>query len=90
MVNSTEIRVYMTRENENNKSLAEKVGISSATLGRWLEKQDMPVSYWIVLKKTRTQTKKEAEYRRRNPPQADLTIHDRQTTPAKQKKEATP
>lgn len=45
MVNSTEIRVYMTRENENNKSLAEKVGISSATLGRWLEKQDMPVSY---------------------------------------------
>jgi len=45
MVNSTEIRVYMTRKNENNKSLAEKVGISSTTLGRWLEKQDMPVSY---------------------------------------------
>lgn len=45
MINATEIRVYMTRENENNKSLAEKIGISSATLGRWLEKQDMPVSY---------------------------------------------
>lgn len=45
MINATEIRVYMTRENENNKSLAEKVGISSATLGRWLDKQDMPVSY---------------------------------------------
>lgn len=45
MINATEIRVYMTRENENNKSLSEKIGVSSATLGRWLEKQDMPVSY---------------------------------------------
>lgn len=46
MINSTEIRVYMARNNgKTNKELAKDIGVSPATLGRWLEKGDMPVSY---------------------------------------------
>ncbi|MCQ2439280.1 MAG: helix-turn-helix transcriptional regulator [Oscillospiraceae bacterium] len=46
MVNSKEIRVYMVRnDNMTIKALAEKIGTSPATLSRWLEKQDMPISY---------------------------------------------
>lgn len=46
MVNSTEIRVYMARnDNKTIKALAAEIGVSPATVTRWLEKGDMPVSY---------------------------------------------
>lgn len=46
MVNSTEIRVYMARnENKTIKALAGEIGVSPATLSRWLDKGDMPISY---------------------------------------------
>lgn len=46
MVNTTELRVYMTRcSNMTVKELAKKIGKSPATVGRWLENGDMPVSY---------------------------------------------
>lgn len=46
MVNSTEIRVAMARnDNKTIKALAAEIGVSPATVTRWLEKGDMPVSY---------------------------------------------
>ena len=46
MVNSTEIRVAMARNNNKTiKALAAEIGVSPATVTRWLEKGDMPVSY---------------------------------------------
>lgn len=46
MVNSTEIRVHMVRnDNKTIKALAGEIGVSPATLSRWLEKGDMPISY---------------------------------------------
>ncbi len=45
MVNTTELRVYMTlRDNMTVKELARKIGKSPATLSRWLDNKDMPVS----------------------------------------------
>lgn len=45
MINVTEIQVHMTRNgNMTKKALAEKIGVSPATLGRWLENKDMPTS----------------------------------------------
>ena len=45
MVNSTEIRVHMARnDNKTIKALAGEIGVSPATLSRWLEKGDMPIS----------------------------------------------
>lgn len=46
MVNSTEIRVAMARnDNKTIKALAAEIGVSPATVTRWLEKGDMPISY---------------------------------------------
>lgn len=46
MVNTTELRVYMTRRNNMTlKELAKAIGKSPATVGRWFESGDMPVSY---------------------------------------------
>lgn len=46
MVNSTEIRVSMARnDNMTIKALAAAIGVSPATLSRWLDKGDMPISY---------------------------------------------
>lgn len=46
MVNTTELRVYMTRRNNMTLTeLAKEIGKSPATLGRWFENKDMPVSY---------------------------------------------
>lgn len=45
MIDATEIRVYMTRhENMSVTELAALLGKSPATVGRWLEKGDMPVT----------------------------------------------
>jgi DNA-binding transcriptional regulator YiaG len=45
MINTTEIKVYMTRKGDMSvKDLAKKLNISPATLGRWLDKKDMPTS----------------------------------------------
>lgn len=46
MVNTTEIRVYMARRgNMSVTELAARLGKSPATVGRWLDKGDMPVTY---------------------------------------------
>lgn len=46
MVNTTELRVYMARrDNMPINELAKRIGKSPATLSRWLENRDMPVSY---------------------------------------------
>lgn len=46
MVNTTELRVYMTRRNNMTLTeLAKAIGKSPATVGRWFENKDMPVSY---------------------------------------------
>ena len=46
LINSTEIRVYMTRrDNMSVAGLAYLLGKSPATVGRWLERGDMPVEY---------------------------------------------
>lgn len=46
MVNTTEIRVHMARRgNMSVTELAARLGKSPATVGRWLEKGDMPVTY---------------------------------------------
>ncbi len=45
MVNTIEVKVYMTRKGDMSvKELAHKVGVSPATLGRWFERNDMPTS----------------------------------------------
>lgn len=52
MVNTTELRVYMTRkDNMTVKELAEKIGKSPATVSRWLESGDMPVKYAEMIAK---------------------------------------
>lgn len=46
MINTTELRVYMARrDNMPVNELAKRIGKSPATLSRWLENRDMPVSY---------------------------------------------
>jgi DNA-binding transcriptional regulator YiaG len=46
LVNSTEIRVYMARRgNMSVSQLAYLLGKSPATVGRWLERGDLPVTY---------------------------------------------
>lgn len=46
MVNTAEIRAYMARRgNMSVTELAARLGKSPATVGRWLEKGDMPVTY---------------------------------------------
>lgn len=46
MVNTTELRVYMTRRNNMTLTeLAKAIGKSPATVSRWFENRDMPVSY---------------------------------------------
>lgn len=46
MVDSTEIRVCMARcGNKTLKALAAEIGVSPATISRWLDKGDMPISY---------------------------------------------
>lgn len=45
MIDITEIRVYMTRQNNMSlKELAKRIGKSPATLSRWFDSGDMPVS----------------------------------------------
>lgn len=46
MINTTELRVYMTRNgNMSMSELAAKIGKSPATLGRWFESRDMPTEF---------------------------------------------
>lgn len=52
MVNTTELRVYMTRCNNMTISeLAKEIGKSPATVSRWFENKDMPVSYAEIIAK---------------------------------------
>lgn len=50
MINTTELRVYLTRNDGMSvAALAEKIGKSPATVSRWFENKDMPTKYAEVI-----------------------------------------
>ena len=45
MIDTKEIRAQMARNGKSIKGLSEQIGVSGATLGRWLSAGDMPIKY---------------------------------------------